>query len=88
MSQLVNLIVDERESTVNVTLDWSLLSWRDLLEFNKAQASADDDAKQELVASLVTKLSGQDALDLPVLVALELANLVVDRLTGDTGPNA
>ena len=88
MNGLVNLIVDEKETTVNVTLDWSLLSWRDLLEFNKAQAAADDDAKQELVASLVTKLSGQDALDLPVLVALELANLVVDRMTGNIAPNA
>lgn len=88
MSELVNLTVDEKETTVDVSIDWSLLTWRDLLEFNKAQESADDDAKQRLVASLVSKLTGQDALDLPALVALRLANLVVDRLTGNTGPNA
>lgn len=88
MSELVNLTVDERETNVDVTIDWALLTWRDLLEFNKAQASADDEAKQVLVASLVSKLTGQDALDLPALVALKLANLVVDRLTGNTGPNA
>jgi hypothetical protein len=88
MSELVNLTVNEKETSVDVSIDWSLLTWRDLLAFNKAQESADDEGKQMLVASLVTKLTGQDALDLPALVAFQLATLVVDRLTGKTGPNA
>lgn len=88
MTDIIQLNVTEMESTVDVTLDWTKLTWRDLLDFNKAQVSASDDEKQQLVSNLVSKLAGVDALDLPALVALQLANLVVERITGDTSPNA
>lgn len=81
----IALTITERPLEMAVELDFSLLSYRDLLAFQEAQRNSPNDAAtQELIAGLVSKVTGKDALDLPAIVYLRVADAVVDRLQGST----
>jgi H2-forming N5,N10-methylenetetrahydromethanopterin dehydrogenase-like enzyme len=70
----------EVETTVNV--DMTRLSWRDLVTLQRAQKSGlTEDQAIETITELVSKLTGQDAWELPAQVVSQIASQLVSRST-------
>lgn len=68
------------ETPVEIEIDMGRLTWGDLLRLKKAQqADLDDDKAAELITGLVTKITGQDAMELPAQVVAKIANEISER---------
>lgn len=82
----ISLTITERPVEMAVELDFSRLSMRDLLAFQQAQRDSvgNEDEQQRVISAMVAKVTGQDALDLPAVVYLRVAEEVIKRLSGDS----
>lgn len=68
------------EPAVEIEVDMSRLTWRDLVEFQKARnTEMDDEQRVQLVTQLVSRITGQDAWDLPAQVVAKIANEALAR---------
>lgn len=76
---MLKLAITEKELEFAVELDWSRLTWGDLLEFQKA---AGDEERSRLMGDLIERLSGLELAQMPALVVTELGQRVVARLSG------
>lgn len=81
MNTGINLTITEKPINYPVELDFSKLTWADLLAFQKAQGASEEEA-QQMLADLVTRLTGIDAMTMPASVAIEVAGAIVDRIRG------
>lgn len=68
------------EPAVEIEVDMSRLTWRDLVEFQRVRDSVlDDEQRVELVTRLVSRITGQDAWELPAQVVAQIANEALTR---------
>lgn len=68
------------EAPVEIEVDMARVTWRDLVQLQKAQeAGMDEDKAIEVVSNLVTKITGQDAWEMPAQVVARIAKELVDR---------
>lgn len=77
------------EPAVEIEVDMSRLTWRDLVEFQRVRDSVlDDEQRVELVTKLVSRITGQDAWELPAQVVAQIANEALTRTSlGGTAKN-
>lgn len=79
---VIRLRLDEVESDFDVRLDWTKFTLRDAIEFDRASEGISAAEQQELILGVIEKLSGQNPLDMPMLVARTLIMQVAERLSG------
>ncbi len=67
------------EPPVNIDVDMSKITWRDLIELQKVQRQGGDEEQAiEAVTKIVSRITGQDAWDLPAQV---VAKVVEEMMT-------
>lgn len=71
------------EEPVNVAVDFSRLTWGDLLRLQRRGETGSDEEAEKLMTDLISKLTGQDAYTLPAYVVAEIIKQVMARAQGD-----
>lgn len=62
------------EPPVEIDVDMSRITWRDLIDLQKAQREGmDEERAVEVVTKIVSRITGQDAWDLPAQVVAKVA---------------
>lgn len=62
------------EPPVEIDVDMSKITWRDLIELQRAQREGlDEDGAVEVVTKIVSRITGQDAWELPAQVVAKVA---------------
>lgn len=77
---MADITIKWKESPVEIEIDMARVTWRDLVQLQKAQsAGMDEDKAIETVTNLVTKIAGQDAWEMPAQVVAQIARELVNR---------
>lgn len=62
------------EPPVEIDVDMSRITWRDLIDLQKAQREGmDEERAVEAVTKIVSRITGQDAWELPAQVVAKVA---------------
>lgn len=70
------------EAPIDIEVDMSRVTWRDLVQLQKAQeAGMDEDKAIETITNLVTKITGKDAWEMPAQAVAHIAKELVNRST-------
>lgn len=78
----VNVTFVEKEFSVQA--DITALTWGDLLKLQKAVAGGvSEDEAQELLAGIISKVTGQDANELPAVAVQAVLNGLLQRVQGN-----
>lgn len=82
-----SVTVEFVEEPVNVKVDFSRLTWGDLLKLQRRGDTGSDEEAEKLMTDLISKLTGQDAYDLPAYVVAEIIQQVMARAQGNSAKN-
>ncbi len=70
------------EAPIDIEVDMSRVTWRDLVQLQKAQEAGMDEEKAiETITNLVTKITGKDAWEMPAQAVAQIAKELVNRST-------
>lgn len=81
MSTGITVVITEKPVEFPVELDFSRLTWGDVLKFQEA-GNLDAAQAQAMLGDLVTRVTGQDVTAMPGLVVMEVAQAIVNRIKG------
>lgn len=71
------------EQPVTIDVDLSRLTWGDLLKIQRAMGGGVDDAQaEELLNGVLSRVTGQDATELPAIAVAEVLRQVMSRVGG------
>lgn len=88
---MANIVIDWVEEPIKVTVDMSKLTWGDVLDIQKTQASDDgrtaEEKSLEVIQRVVTKVTGIEATELPAQAFGEVLNAIMERVNGDPAKN-
>ncbi len=71
------------EEPVKVQVDFSRLTWGDLLKLQRRGDTGSEEEAERLMTDLISKLTGEDAYTLPAYVVTEIIQQVMARAQGD-----
>jgi hypothetical protein len=77
---MADITINFVETPVTVDVDVARLTWRDLVALQKTRAAGmDEETAIETVTNLVSKVTGQDAWEMPAQVVSRIAKDLVER---------
>lgn len=72
------------EKPLSIEVDLSLLTWGDLLRIQRAMGGAVNEVDaEEMINTVLSKVTGQDATTLPALAVADILRAVMERVQGD-----
>lgn len=87
MSTGITVVITEKPIEYPVELDFSRLTWGDVLKFQEA-ANLDAAQAQAMLGELVSRITGQDVNAMPGLVVMDVAQAIVSRIKGGDAETA
>lgn len=73
------------DEPVTVKIDMSKLTWGDVVAIQKAQEGGESDA-QAILEGIVTKVTGQNAAEMPAQAFSAVVSAMMERATGGGEP--
>lgn len=73
--------IEWTEQDINIQADMSRLTWDDIVALQRAPAQSNDEA-MEMLRTIVTKVTGQPAGELPAMAVTSIVRQIQERAIG------